>query len=148
VMDGCMNERGPILAFSCNWAPYRCYMAMAGSGNKMPHHVYPIRMMCTGRLDPALVLYAFEKGAEGVMVLGCKEKGCRYGPGPEQAEKNARPIREMMHALGLAPERLATMTFESHEHERFFEEITAFEAKLSRLGESPFRFPKMGGVIS
>ena len=42
-----------------------------------------IRVMCIGRINQALILRAFEHGADGVILLECKDEDCRYGPGPE-----------------------------------------------------------------
>jgi F420-non-reducing hydrogenase iron-sulfur subunit len=59
-----------IAAFLCNWCSY------AGADNagiarlKSPPNVLPIRVMCSGRVSPEMVLRAFRSGADGVMVLG------------------------------------------------------------------------------
>jgi coenzyme F420-reducing hydrogenase delta subunit len=85
-----------------------------------------------------MVLFAFERGAEGVAVVGCKEKECRYGPGPDQAKKLAGTIRGLIHTLGLEPERFSTLQYADHEKERLFEDMEAFLKKIATLGKSPF----------
>ena len=132
------DSKGPILAFFCNWAPFRCYMDLCQSDTALPHAIYPIKVMCAGRVDPAMVLFAFERGAEGVMVIGCKEKECRYGPGPAQAEKMATSIRGLVHVVGLEPNRFSTLTFSFNEKNRLFEEMNGFVEKISKLEASPF----------
>lgn len=131
------NSRGPVLAFFCNWAPYRCYLDLARSERSLPPFVYPIRVMCAGRVDPAMVLYAFEKGAEGVMIIGCEEEECQYGPGPEQTRKTSGPVKGLMHILGLEAERFCTLKYASHERERLLKEIESFAKRISKLGRSP-----------
>ena len=37
-----------------------------------------IRLMCTGRVDLAFVLRAFQKGADGVIIGGCWLGECHY----------------------------------------------------------------------
>ena len=113
-------------------------MDLCHSEASLPQAIYPIKAMCAGRVDPAMVLFAFERGAEGVMVLGCKEKECRYGPGPEQADKMGASIRGLMHVVGLEPNRFSTLTFSFDEKNRLFEEMNAFAEKISELGRSPF----------
>ena len=125
------------MAFFCNWAPYRCYMDLCKSEYALPHTIYPVKVMCTGRVDPAMVLFAFERGAEGVMVIGCKDKECRYGPGPDQADKIAGPILGLMHILGLESERFSTMKYSFNEKNRLFEEIGLFAQKITMLRKSP-----------
>lgn len=133
-----LNRKKPILAFMCNWAPYRCYMDLCRSESYFEHVIYPVRVMCSGRVDPAMVLFAFEKGAEGVMVLGCKEKECRYGPGPKQSTKIAELIKTLIHILGLEPERFSSIKYSFDEKSRLFKEINSFAEKVARLEKSPF----------
>lgn len=131
------DDKGPILAFFCNWAPYRCYLDLVKSGPSLTQPIYPIKVMCTGRVDPAMILFAFEKGAGGVVVVGCKDKECRYGPGPEQSDKVAGTIQGLMHILGLEPERFSTMKYSFDEKNRLFKEMDSFAKKIAKLGKSP-----------
>ena len=41
----------------------------------------PIRVMCSGRVEPDLVLKALREGADGVLITGCRTGDCfdRYG---------------------------------------------------------------------
>jgi len=129
-----------MLAFLCNWAAYRCYMGMCRGGAEMPSRpIFPIKVPCSGRVDPAMVLRAFEKGAEGVMVLGCKERECRYGPGPRQTERMEVQILSLMRILGLEPQRFFAATYGFHESERLLEDMHAFVKGVSKLGETPLK---------
>ncbi len=111
-------------------------MDLGKSKISLPHSIYPIKVSCAGRVDPALLLFAFERGAEGVMVIGCGDKDCRYGPGPDQVDKAAERLRGLMHILGLEPERFSAIEFASHEKERLLEELNSFAKKISSLGQS------------
>lgn len=132
------NKKGSILVFCCNWAPYSAYLDLCESGSRQAAAFYPVRVMCAGRIDPAMVLYAFEKGAAGVLVLGCNAQECRYGPGPEQVSKTAESIRALMHVLGLEPQRFATATCSSNDWEALSGAIDGFVNNTSRLRQSPF----------
>lgn len=112
-------------------------MELGKSGHALAHAICPIKVMCAGRVDLAMVLSAFEKGVEGVLVIGCKDQECRYGPGPDQASKMAEHLRGLMHILGLQPERFSSMKFASHEKDGLFAEIDSFAKKISRLERSP-----------
>jgi coenzyme F420-reducing hydrogenase delta subunit len=85
-----------------------------------------------------MVLFAFEKGAEGVMVLGCKDKECRYGPGPTQSEKTAGTVIRLLHALGLEPERFVALQYADDDKEKLVEDMEAFIQGIAALGKSPF----------
>lgn len=59
-----------ILGFLCNWC---CYAAAdsAGVGRyQYPTNLRAIRIMCTGRLDPAFILEGFASGADGIFAGG------------------------------------------------------------------------------
>lgn len=133
-----LNRKKPILAFFCNWAPYRCYMDLCRSESSSHHLIYPVKVMCSGRVDSAMVLFAFEKGAEGVMVLGCKDKECRYGPGPKQSTKTAKSIKALIHVLGLESERFRSVQYSFNEINRLLEEIDSFTKAVYKLKKSPF----------
>jgi coenzyme F420-reducing hydrogenase delta subunit len=116
-------------------------MDLCQSGSAPPSKIYPVKVMCAGRVDPAMVLFAFEMGAEGVMILECKDGECRYGPGPAQAEKTAGCIRRLMHVVGLESGRFIALNFSFNEKERLFEEMNAFAESVSELGITPFASP-------
>ncbi len=37
-----------------------------------------IRLICSGMLPPTLVEYALKQGADGVMVVGCRQNDCYF----------------------------------------------------------------------
>jgi hypothetical protein len=59
-----------VLAFACHY----CAFAAADLAGVMrlsyPSNVKVVRLPCTGKLDHAYVLRAFEKGVDGVFVAG------------------------------------------------------------------------------
>jgi F420-non-reducing hydrogenase iron-sulfur subunit len=112
-------------------------MDLCKSGHSFTYPIYPVKVMCTGRIDPAMVLLAFERGAEGVFIMGCKDKECRYGPGPGQAKKIAGSVRGLIHILGLEPERFLTQQYSFDEQNRLFDEMESFAEKIHNLEKSP-----------
>jgi F420-non-reducing hydrogenase iron-sulfur subunit len=59
-----------IVGFLCNWCNYAGADAAGTSRLKYPPNVRVIRVMCSGRVSPELVVRTFREGADGVMVLG------------------------------------------------------------------------------
>ena len=79
-----MNGNGfepKIVVFCCNWCSYAGADLASTSRLKIKPQFRIIRTMCSGRVDPALILYAFNKGADGVMVAGCHPGDCHYNSG-------------------------------------------------------------------
>jgi coenzyme F420-reducing hydrogenase delta subunit len=51
-----------------------------------PANVKIIRMMCSGSVDPAVVMQALERGADGIIIIGCLIDNCHYVEGNKNAE--------------------------------------------------------------
>jgi coenzyme F420-reducing hydrogenase delta subunit len=88
-------------------------------------------------VDPSILLYALEKGVEGVMVIGCKDKECRFGPGPYQTKEMEARMRGLMDVLGLEPERFSAMNYSPRETDRLFMDMRSFLNSISQLDRSP-----------
>ena len=67
-----------IVAFLCNWCSYAGADLAGTSRLQYAPNVRVIRVMCSGRVEPYLVVEALQAGADGVMVLGCHPGECHY----------------------------------------------------------------------
>jgi len=123
-----------ILGICCNWSPYASYNAAERAGIEMPANFRLIRVMCIGRINQALILRAFEFGADGVIVLECKDEDCRYGPGPEIGHTNVHRVRRLIDLLGIGQRRLVERSFFAHEKEKLAEAIWEFTARIEAMG--------------
>jgi F420-non-reducing hydrogenase iron-sulfur subunit len=70
-----------IVAFTCNWCSYGGADLAGISRIQHPPNAKVIRLMCSGRVDPVMVVEAFKGGADGVMVTGCHPGDCHYATG-------------------------------------------------------------------
>ena len=59
-----------ILGFLCQWCCYAAADAAGVARFQYPPNLRPLRIMCTGRLDPLFIVEAFAAGADGVFVGG------------------------------------------------------------------------------
>jgi coenzyme F420-reducing hydrogenase delta subunit len=123
-----------ILGICCNWSPFACYNAAGMTGLNMPPNFRLIRVMCIGRINQALILRAFEFGADGVILLECKDDDCRYGPGPEVGHENVNRVRKLLHLLGISQERLVEHTFGAHEKVALVQKVWKFAMDIGALG--------------
>jgi len=134
-----------ILGICCNWSPFACYNAAGMTGLNMPANFRLMRVMCIGRINQALILRAFECGADGVILLECKDEDCRYGPGPKVGHENVHRVRRLIHLLGIQQERLVERTFGAHEKVPFVQAVWKFAVEMDLLGplaEKNGRMPK------
>jgi coenzyme F420-reducing hydrogenase delta subunit len=123
-----------ILGICCNWSPFACYNAAGMTGMSLPANFHLIRVMCIGRINQALILRAFEFGADGVILLECTDEDCRYGPGPEVGHENVHRVRKILHLLGIRQERLVESTFGAHEKEELVRTLWNFREEVEILG--------------
>ena len=95
-----------IVALVCNWCSY-AGADMAGTTRlTYPANVRLLRLPCTGRMSPLLILRAFELGADGVLVSGCHPGDCHYVQGNLVARRRFIVFRALMEFLGLDLRRL------------------------------------------
>ncbi|MFH1169434.1 MAG: hydrogenase iron-sulfur subunit [Chloroflexota bacterium] len=95
-----------IIGFICNWGAYSG-AEMAGIEQlEYPASLRLIRLPCLGRLHLGILLKAFEKGADGVMMLGCPLAECHYESGMARAKELHAEARKVLRLLGIDPRRL------------------------------------------
>ncbi len=91
--------------------------------------------MCTGRVDLAFMLRAFQKGADGVIIGGCWPGECHYmTEGNYDALGNMYLCKKLLEHVGVNPERLRLEWIAASEGSRFAEIMSDFAAKLRELG--------------
>lgn len=130
-------EKLKLLGICCNWSPYACFNAAGKQKIKMPPNFRLVRVMCIGRINQALILQAFEHGADGVILLECKDEDCRYGPGPEMGHTNVERVRQLLHLLGIGQERLLERAFSAHEARELIAALWEFSDRIEKLGPNP-----------
>jgi len=90
--------------------------------------------MCTGRIDPAIVAGAFNKGLDGLLAVGCYFGDCHYITGNHQAKAKMDITRKLLKHVGLNEDRLAFRQCSSGEASVFVDIITEFTEKIRSLG--------------
>lgn len=126
-----------LWGIGCNWSPYACINAAGRAGMQLPPNFRLMRVMCIGRINQALILRAFEYGADGVILLECLDEDCRYGPGPELGHTNVQRVRQLLHYLGIGQERLVERAFAADEMEKMVETLWEFSAQIEAIGPNP-----------
>jgi F420-non-reducing hydrogenase iron-sulfur subunit len=91
--------------------------------------------MCTGRVDLAFVLRAFQKGADGVIIGGCWLGECHYvTEGNYYALNMMHLAKKLLEHSGVDPERLRIEWISAAEGVRFAEIMNDFAGTLRKLG--------------
>lgn len=126
-----------IVGFLCNWCSYAGADLAGVSRISYPTNIRIIRLMCSGRVDPVIVLETLAQGADGVMVMGCHIGDCHYITGNLQAERKIDMLKKLLARTGLEVERLRLEWVSASEGGRFAELVKEFTEQIRKLGPSP-----------
>ncbi|UCG06292.1 MAG: hydrogenase iron-sulfur subunit, partial [Desulfobacterales bacterium] len=126
------REIGKVIVFICNWNAYRGLEIAGRSRLQYSPSVYPIRVMCLGRLSPGIILKAFEQGAAGVLLFGCGPDECHYGFGRRYVEETVRMASHLIGLFGYSDKRLKMEQAMPAEAAACGERIESFMAELNR----------------
>ncbi len=130
-----MDEEPNILAFCCNWCSYAGADLAGVSRLQMPSNFRIIRVMCSSRVDPEHIIYAFKNGIDGVLVLGCHPGDCHYINGNYKTEMRVLLLKKLLDQFGIDERRLKLEWVSASEGSRFQEVITSFTAEMKELGK-------------
>jgi F420-non-reducing hydrogenase iron-sulfur subunit len=128
-----------IVAYCCNWCSYAGADLAGTSRFEYPTNIRIVRIMCTGRMDPTLVLEALRMGADGVLIAGCHPGDCHYHKGNFMMEKRFDYLKEALKNVGIEPERLRLEWVSASEGGKWAALVREMVEEIRQLGPSPFR---------
>jgi F420-non-reducing hydrogenase iron-sulfur subunit len=131
-----------IVGILCNWCSYAGADQAGISRKKFSPNVRVVRVMCSGRVEPAFILKAFEKGADGVIVLGCHPGDCHYIEGNYKTQRRIPLLKKLMAQMGVEEERLRLEWVSASEGDRFATIVDEMTETIRKLG--PFNHGKGG----
>jgi F420-non-reducing hydrogenase iron-sulfur subunit len=124
-----------ILGFLCNWCCYAGADLAGVSRFQYPPNMRVIRLMCSGRVDPAHIFRAFAAGLDAVFIGGCHLNDCHYVThGNYDALAIVHISKKLMEHIGLDPERLRLEWVSAGEGIRFAHIMNEFIPKIEKLG--------------
>jgi len=136
-----MSFEPKILGILCNWCSYAGADLAGISRKRYAPNVRIVRVMCSGRVEPAFILKAFAKGADGVLVLGCHPGDCHYAEGNYKALRRMPMLKKLLSQMGIEDERLRMEWVSASEGDRFAAIVDEMTEQVRKLGP----FPRNGG---
>ena len=137
------NDNGfepKIVAFLCRWCSYAGADLAGVSRMIYPDNIIPMRVNCSGRVDAGMVMAAFERGADGVLIGGCHPGDCHYVNGNYKTRRRVILLKQVLAEVGIKPQRLHLEWISASEGVKFQRTVTEFTRLIKGLGPSP-----MGG---
>lgn len=123
-----------IVTFLCNWCSYGGADKAGSSRKTYPPNLRIIRVMCSGRVDPQFVLDAFNKGADGVLILGCHPGDCHYKEGNYKTLRRYTILKKMLSQFGIEEDRFRLDWVSASEGDKFVKVVSEMVDNVKRLG--------------
>lgn len=76
------------------------------SYSRQTGEIKAIPLPCSGKLDILYLTKAFDTGADGAVIMMCKEGECRYMEGNLRSRKRAQAVDELLQEAGLGKGRV------------------------------------------
>jgi len=132
-----------IIGFLCNWCSYAGADLAGVSRIQYPPNIRIIRVMCSGRIDPAFILEAFKDGADGVLVAGCHlPSDCHYISGNFKALRRIDLTQKVLEGFGIEPERVRLEWISASEGDKFAAVVRDMVHQIKELGPNQAKIPE------
>jgi F420-non-reducing hydrogenase iron-sulfur subunit len=126
-----------ILVFACNWCSYAGADMAGVSRFQMPPNCRVVRVMCSARVRPEMVIAALSRGIDAVLVLGCHPGDCHYAEGNFHTRRRALILGRLLEEMGLEPERFQLKWVSAAEGQRFAEIVREVVRSVAAIGPNP-----------
>jgi len=123
-----------IIAFLCNWCSYAGADLAGVSRHQYPPNTRIIRVPCSSRISPLLILKSLQRGADGVLISGCHPGDCHYLSGNYVARRKFAILNNLLEYLGIEKGRVHFAWVSAAEGKRFAELITEITEEVRALG--------------
>ncbi|MEM3594470.1 MAG: hydrogenase iron-sulfur subunit, partial [Candidatus Jordarchaeaceae archaeon] len=125
------SHKPKIMAFCCEHCGYAAADEAGLKKIQYNPNIFIEMVPCTGRVDTEFILKAFEKGFDGVLVVGCKHGSCRYIDGINKLEKKTKILKDV--GSPKMKDRLILSSLNATEGFRFAEIVNKMQDKLLEM---------------
>jgi F420-non-reducing hydrogenase iron-sulfur subunit len=126
-----------IIGFLCNWCTGAAADLAGTTRAQYPPNLHPVRVMCSGTVDPVYLIKALLSGADAVMVGGCHPGDCHYVSGNYKARRRIAMLKAIFEALGLDDNRIWTRWISASEGPEFAQTVREITEETKKQGPSP-----------
>jgi len=127
-----------IVGIFCNWCTYLAADLAGISRMRYSPNMRIARVMCSGRVHPEHVLWAFKQGADGVLIGGCHPGDCHYIEGNHKTLRRFILLKKMLPQFGIESDRLRLEWISGSEADKLKKVVNEFTEKLREMGPMDF----------
>ena len=120
---------GPlIINFFCSYN-----LGLALSKEELPKNIRQVNLLSLGKLSPGLILDAFEKGADGVLITSCDDS-CHFGESCNTwAEQRANNAIDFLTSIGIEKERVKHHMHPDQNGDSFLQTVDQLTEEIKNL---------------
>ncbi len=124
-----VKSSGPLIVnFYCSYN-----LDLALSKEKLPENIRQVNLLSLGKLSPRLILDAFEKGADGVLITSCDDS-CHFGCSCNTwAEQRATTAMDFLASIGIEKERIKYHTLPDRDGDSFLQTADQLIEEINKL---------------
>lgn len=134
ILAGYDSDEEKVLLFLCEGCGYQAMDAAAAAGLEYPVGVLPLKVRCGGTIDTQLILQAFKKGFDAVVICKCRDGHCLNIVGNVDLDRRANLFREILRSRGIDTERLRIVDALQAEENKCVHEIAELYQELKKMG--------------
>ena len=123
-----------MVGFFCHWCAYRAADLMGSARTPTAPGLSVVRVLCSSRVEPEMALHALRRGADGVLVVGCRPGGCHYGDGNLRTLRRFTLLRALLPQLGIESQRVQVAWASASEASALSTAIERMARELRALG--------------
>ncbi len=131
------NFEPKIIGYLCNWCSYAGADLAGVSRIQYPPNIRIVRVMCSSRIEPQIIMEMFIQGIDGVFVGGCHLGDCHYIEGNYYTFCRMELAKKLLERTGLNPNRLRLEWVSAAEGARFAKIMDEMAKEVKDLGPSP-----------
>jgi len=128
------NFEPRIVAFFCNWCTYTASDLAGISRMTYAPNTRVIRVMCSGRIEPQLLLAALRQGADGALIGGCHPGDCHYQAGNYKCLRRFKLLKKYLAQMGIEPQRVRLEWIAASEGDKVQKVTNEMTEQIRKLG--------------
>ena len=126
-----------VVAFCCTYCSYTAADLAGSMRLQYAPNVRIIKLLCTGKVEPILLLEAFSHGADIVYIAGCALGDCHFIEGNVRGKAAVAYTKKLLAEIGLEPERVEFFHIPASAGPLFAETASKMTQRGRDLGPSP-----------
>lgn len=128
-----------VVAYCCTYCAYTAGDLAGSMRLCYAPNVRVVKILCSGKIDPVLLLRAFDDGADAVYVAGCALGDCHFMEGNRRAIRTVEYTKQLLGEVGLEPQRLEFFHIPASAGPLFAERANEMTERARQLGPNPLR---------